>query len=67
MKTHDGANERIRQFITMKIPLISRQADIDDKESLINDGIIDSLGILYLVTFLEKEFEIMVSTDGCSI
>ena len=63
MKIRDSEEEQIRQFMMIKFPLMSRRVGIDDEESLINSGVIDSLGVLDLVTFLEKEFEITGSDD----
>jgi len=53
-------SERIRKFLTQQFPATK---GIDNKESLLNNGLVDSLGILEVVTFLEKEFGITVSDE----
>jgi acyl carrier protein len=58
-----GSNvARIRSFIVKKFPA-SRKKVLDDKLPLLESGIIDSLGVLDVVTFLEREFMIEVSDD----
>jgi acyl carrier protein len=49
--------ERIRGFIVDSFFVES----FSDEESFLQSGIIDSLGILDLVAFLEKEFGIKIS------
>ena len=51
----------IREFIEREF--LSRKSikDFDENTSLIESGIVDSLGIMSLVAFLEKEFSIEVS------
>ncbi len=50
------ARERVRQFIRDSF-LVD---DFADDDSFLANGIIDSLGILQLVTFLEAEFSLSV-------
>lgn len=49
--------ERIRRFIQESF-LID---DFADDESFLDNGIIDSLGLLQLVTFIESEFSVHVA------
>lgn len=49
--------ERIRKFLVQQFPATK---NVGNEESLLNKGLIDSLGILEVVTFLEKEFGIAV-------
>lgn len=50
---------QIRQFITQHFPLTARR-DLSNQEALLENGIIDSLGVLDLVSFLEESFAITV-------
>jgi acyl carrier protein len=36
---------------------------VDDRESLLERGVIDSLAVLQLVTFLQERYDIQVSDD----
>ena len=58
--SHPG--ERILNFIVDKFPL-ARKKPIAVEDDLLESGIIDSLGILDLVSFLEQEFGIAVADD----
>lgn len=53
---------RIRDFVLKTFPL-ARKNGIKEGEKWLETGMMDSLGILDLVQFLEKEFGIHVSDD----
>jgi acyl carrier protein len=48
-----------RTFIMTRFP-ITRKRSIRNDDSLLESGIIDSMGVLDLVTFMESEFNISV-------
>jgi acyl carrier protein len=52
----------VRSFITSHFPG-ARRRTLRDDDSLLESGIIDSLGVLDLVTFIEEEFKITVADD----
>jgi acyl carrier protein len=59
------ANEyqtRISAFITKKFPLVKKRK-IREQDSLIGSGIMDSLGILDVVHYLEGEFGVQISDE----
>lgn len=53
---------RIRHFILTTFPL-ARQRAVGDEDPLLRTGILDSLGILEVVSFLETEFGITVADE----
>lgn len=53
---------RIRAFIVENF-LFGKDKNFRDDTSLIDEGIIDSTGVLELVGFLEQEFSIVVEDD----
>lgn len=55
-------SERIRVFVLGKFPL-ARKRGVKDADLLLENGIVDSMGVLDLVTFLENEFGIQVSDE----
>ena len=57
------AGSRIRRFILKHFPLARKQSSIEDDSQLLNSGIIDSLGVLDLVSFIENEFKITISEE----
>ena len=54
--------EQIRGFILEKYPR-ARKDGLADRSPLLESGLIDSLGILDLVGFLEEKFAIQVTDD----
>ena len=54
--------ERIKGFILEKFPL-ARKHGLNNSDKLLESGILDSLGILDLVNFVEQEFAIHVSDE----
>jgi acyl carrier protein len=56
----DIVAERIRKFLVQQFPATK---NVGNNESLLNNGLLDSLGILEVVAFIEKEFEITVSDE----
>lgn len=58
-----AVNEKIRSFILENILAGSRGATLDDNDSFLEKGILDSTGILELVSFIEDEFKIQVGDE----
>lgn len=56
------AAPRIRRFLIERFPA-ARREPIGDDDHLLANGILDSLGILDLVAYLEAEFGINVSDE----
>ena len=50
--------DKVHAFIQTNF-IFDENAIIDDNEQLLGSGIIDSTGILELISFLEKEFSIV--------
>ena len=55
--------ELLERFILDEIMLAEIGATIDPHESLISNGVLDSLGLLRLIAFVEEQFGIEVD-DG---
>lgn len=62
MKTKDDIRAAVGEFILNHFPL-ARKREIGDDHSLLDGGIIDSLGILEVTTFMEEQFDITMSTE----
>jgi acyl carrier protein len=54
---------QLRAFISDAFPAAGDAGTIDSAASLIEGGVIDSLGVLSLVGFLEETFGIAVADD----
>jgi acyl carrier protein len=53
----------VRQFVADNFLFREGAESLDENESLIAGGVIDSTGILELVSFLESEFEIAIADE----
>jgi acyl carrier protein len=53
---------KIKNFIVLNF-LFGNADGLDDKTSFLEEGIIDSTGVLELVTYLEEEFSIKVEDE----
>jgi len=58
----DSTAGRVRHFILNQFPL-ARQRAVADEDPLLRTGILDSLGILEVVSFVEAEFGITVADE----
>jgi acyl carrier protein len=58
----NAVHEQIKKFITNHFPL-ARNRDIRNDDRLLENGILDSLGVLDLVAYIEEEFKITVADE----
>jgi acyl carrier protein len=58
----ETTEQRIREFIRDTFPSTDDD-NLSADQSLFEAGILDSIGVLSLVTWLEQEFEIIVDDD----
>lgn len=55
--------QRLKQFIMTEVNPDRNLADIGDEEPLLESAIIDSLGILKILAFMDEEFGVDLSSD----
>jgi len=55
--------EKVSQFILNNFLMHESNIDLDINASLLEEGIIDSTGVLELVSFLESEFSVKITED----
>jgi acyl carrier protein len=53
----------IKKFIATELLSSADHASIGDQDPLIESGIIDSFGIMSLISFMEKEFGVRLSSN----
>jgi acyl carrier protein len=58
--------EQVRQFIMQELASAKGITSFTDSESLMENGVIDSLGVFRLVTFLEENFGVRVGDEEIS-
>ena len=56
-------SEQIKEFIVKRFPLAGKHETIKNDDLLMESGILDSLGVVELVTYLEQQFKIVVSDE----
>jgi acyl carrier protein len=59
--TQDGIAERVKQFILAEFLPGEDPAELTPSTELVSSGVLDSLAVLKLVTFLEETFAIEVA------
>lgn len=55
--------QKLRSYILENFLFSDNDADLGDDDSFIEKGVIDSTGILEVITFLEEEEGVQVSED----
>lgn len=61
--------QNLKQIITEFIAeeLLSSDSMVDDDEMLLSDGVVDSLGMIRLVSFIEESFDIEIPPQDLTI
>ena len=62
--SHDEVAARINQFITKQLLYDVENVAIDNDTKLIEQGIVDSMGLFRLMAFMEEEFDVEVEPDA---
>jgi acyl carrier protein len=62
MMTKVAIQSHLREFILQQFPA-ARSRAIADNDSLLEAGIIDSLGVLEVVTMIEQDFGVMLDDE----
>ena len=52
----------VRTYVLQTFPL-ARRRNISDDDNLLSSGVIDSLGVLEIVTFLQEKFSLEIEDD----
>lgn len=55
--------EQIRKYIAENFLFSSNGFNLDDDESFLEAGVVDSLGVVELVSFVEEKYKISVPDD----
>ncbi|MGH8582199.1 MAG: acyl carrier protein [Gammaproteobacteria bacterium] len=57
------ARDRIRKFILEEVCPDANLAHIEDDAPLVTSGLVDSLGILRILSFLDDEFGVNIASE----
>jgi acyl carrier protein len=55
-----SANQRVREFLLQNF-YVSDPSELTDETLLVSSGLVDSTGMLEVITFLETEFGIQIT------
>jgi len=58
-----SSKELIRKFIVSQLAKTKEHTTVTDQDNLITNGLIDSLGIMQLISYLEETFSIMIKDE----
>jgi acyl carrier protein len=61
---HHQIRKAVREFVVDNFLYMQRELTFSDDDSLLTSGIIDSLGILELVDFVEEQWNVTVEVQG---
>jgi acyl carrier protein len=62
MNSREQIAFQIRSYVLDKFPL-ARQHSLAEEDALLGSGIVDSLGVLDLVAFVEETFDVAVDVE----
>ncbi len=64
MSQFESINQIVRDFIIKNFAYgLNNSVHLKDDESLMDAGIIDSTGVIEIISFIESEFNIYISMD----
>jgi acyl carrier protein len=55
--------DHVRQFVVEELEFVGDPSELSDDYQLLEEGVLDSLGIMALVEYLEAEFDIVIDED----
>ncbi len=61
--TNNKIKKYVKEFIIMNFNYSINKDSLNDDSSFIDNGIIDSTGVLELIDFIEEKFKIIIEND----
>ncbi len=62
-KEAEDVRDRITKFVLENLARAKGVTELSDTESLVQNGVVDSLGIFQLVAFLEDSFRVRIADE----
>ena len=63
MPSPDAIEQEVRQFLKDNFPLSADGVVLDQHDSLIEVGVIDSTGVLELIGFIEERYDVQIADE----
>ncbi len=63
MASHDEIRKKLREFVTDTFLIADEDEELNDSDSFMQTGLIDSTGILEVTNFIEAEYQITIEDD----
>ena len=63
----DNQKEIVKDYVSRELAAEGRETDLKEEENLLANGIVDSLGVLKLVSFIENEFNVQVPDEDVTV
>ena len=58
----ESMEQRVREFISTTFPVDAGE-ELDTQQNLLDAGVVDSIGVLTIVTWIEETFEVTVEDE----
>ena len=63
----DELTQKLTSYILSDVLLDSSQTELEADDDLLEDGLVDSLGVMRLITFIEVEFGYAVPPEDVTV
>ena len=63
----ENRQEIVKDYVTRELADDGKGTDLKEGDNLLANGIMDSLGVLKLVSFIEQEFDIRVPDEDVTV
>ena len=57
----------VKDYVNRELAEEGKETDLKEEENLLANGIVDSLGVLKLVSFIENEFNVQVPDEDVTV
>lgn len=63
----ENTQEIVKDYVSRELVDDGKEVEIKEEENLLANGIMDSLGILKLVSFIEQKFDVQVPDEDITV
>ena len=63
----ENRQEIVKHYVSQELADDGRETDLKEEDNLLANGIMDSLGVLKLVSFIEQKFDIRVPDEDVTV